>query len=328
MNVHMKLSIIIPVYNTALFLEKCIESIYENNPLSRTDFEVICVDDGSTDHSNQILGDLASKHHNIYVLSQDNSGQSVARNRALDVARGQYVYFLDSDDYINASALVDSLITSIKMNMELTIVDYVKVDEAGRRITKQDHNPYEKLDRVVTGGELLSEYTVRGAVCSYLCRRDLLEVNKLRFTEGIYLEDEEFMIKLISKCTRIYNSRKQVYYYTQRKGSTVNPTSPEKERALLNSLFHIAKSIQSLSERESDPLVSRGLSKKTAQLSISFILMLKHSSLEKEEKRSFLFHYLSSSVYPIRTKELKLVQRLFGMLANRRFFLEFYAGAD
>lgn len=324
----MKLSIIIPVYNTAQFLDRCIESIYKDNPLDTADFEVICVNDGSTDQSDQILGELANKHHNIRVLRQDNSGQSVARNRALEVACGDYVYFLDSDDYIDASALAGSLMASLKKNAEMTIVDYVKVDEAGRRITKQDRNSYEKLSREVTGAELLSEYTVRGAVCSYLCRRDRLEVNKLRFTEGIYLEDEEFMIKLISKCTRIYNSREQVYYYTQRNGSTVNPMTPEKESELLNSLFYISKSIQSLSKKKSDPLVSQGLSKKAAQLSISFILMLRHSSLKKEEKRSLLFHYLGSSLYPIRVRELNLPQRLFSLFANQRLFLELYVGAN
>ena len=225
----MKLSIIIPVYNTAQFLDRCIESIYKNNSLDVSEFEVICVNDGSTDQSDQILVELANKHHNIRILRQANSGQSAARNRALEVARGDYVYFLDSDDYIDASALGSSLMASLEKNAEMTIVDYVKVDEVGRQITKQDRNSYEKLSREVTGAELLCEYTVRGAVCCYLCRRDRLEVNKLRFTEGIYLEDEEFMIKLLSKCTRIYNSREQVYYYTQRNGSTVNPMSPEKE---------------------------------------------------------------------------------------------------
>lgn len=323
----MKLSIIIPVYNTAQFLDRCIESIYKNNSLDVSEFEVICVNDGSTDQSDQILVELANKHHNIRILRQANSGQSAARNRALEVARGDYVYFLDSDDYIDASALGSSLMASLEKNAEMTIVDYVKVDEVGRQITKQDRNSYEKLSREVTGAELLCEYTVRGAVCCYLCRRDRLEVNKLRFTEGIYLEDEEFMIKLLSKCTRIYNSREQVYYYTQRNGSTVNPMSPEKESELLNSLFYIAKSIRSLSEKESDPLVSRGLSKKAAQLSISFILMLRHSSLKKEEKRDFLFHYMGSSIYPIRASELNLLQRLFSIFANQRLFLELYVGA-
>lgn len=96
-----KFSVIIPVYNTEKYLKRCLDSVFAQ---SYKDFEVICVDDGSTDGSSEILG-----RYNLKVITQENQGQGIARNRALDIAQGKYIYFLDSDDYIDEALLESAL---------------------------------------------------------------------------------------------------------------------------------------------------------------------------------------------------------------------------
>lgn len=96
-----KFSVIIPVYNTEKYLKRCLDSVFVQ---SCKDFEVICVDDGSTDGSSEILG-----RYNLKVITQENQGQGIARNRALDIAQGEYIYFLDSDDYIDEALLESAL---------------------------------------------------------------------------------------------------------------------------------------------------------------------------------------------------------------------------
>lgn len=321
----MKLSIIIPVYNTASYLERCVESVYKNNTLDKSDFEVICVNDGSTDNSAQILNALKQLHSNLMVITQANAGLSAARNSALNVATGTYVYFLDSDDFINASNLVATLSDCNRNNFDVAIVEYACVDESGNFINRQDKDVYSQLDEVISGAKLLSDYTVRAAVWGYLFKRDILEVSQLRFTRGIYHEDEEFTTILLSKCRNVYHSKRQVYFYTHRSGSIIRSTSSIKERKRLESLFYVALSINRLSEKSADsPEVSIGLSKKVAQLSLSFALKLRSSRLPRNEKRVLADRYLSSEIYPIRTNSLNNNQRLAAMLLNFKPFLWYY----
>lgn len=107
-----KFSVIIPVYNTEKYLKRCLDSVFAQ---SYKDFEVICVDDGSTDGSSEILG-----RYNLKVITQENQGQGIARNRALDIAQGEYIYFLDSDDYID-----EALLESVLKIFETTDTDLV-----------------------------------------------------------------------------------------------------------------------------------------------------------------------------------------------------------
>ena len=97
-----KVSVVIPVYNTYKYLPECLESVI-NQTLA--DIEIICINDGSTDFSSKILEEYASKDKRIKIISQNNQGVSCARNRGLEIARGEYIYFLDSDDKITLTAL-------------------------------------------------------------------------------------------------------------------------------------------------------------------------------------------------------------------------------
>ena len=90
----LKLSIIIPVYNVEKYIEATISSVYRQN-LPEDEFEIILVNDGSTDNSLQIITELASKHSNITVLSQENQGPSIARNKGIQMAKGEYIHFMD-----------------------------------------------------------------------------------------------------------------------------------------------------------------------------------------------------------------------------------------
>ena len=99
-----KFSVIIPVYNTEQYLKRCLDSVFAQ---SYTDFEVICVDDGSTDGSSGVLTGYDDER--LKVITQSNQGQGEARNRALEAAQGEYIYFLDSDDYIDETLLESAL---------------------------------------------------------------------------------------------------------------------------------------------------------------------------------------------------------------------------
>ncbi|MBX9888367.1 MAG: glycosyltransferase [Flavobacteriaceae bacterium] len=114
----MKLSIIIPVYNTAEYLRTCLDSIFVQD-LSSDEYEVIVINDGSTDDSREILKDYQIRHNNIMVINQQNQGVSIARNKGLEIAKGEYITFVDSDDSLYENVLKSIITKFIKENLDL-----------------------------------------------------------------------------------------------------------------------------------------------------------------------------------------------------------------
>jgi glycosyltransferase involved in cell wall biosynthesis len=117
----MKLSIVIPVYNSSNYLDDCLGSLLDQD-LNKDKYEIICVNDGSTDNSLDILKLYAEKHQNIKVINQENKGHSTARNVGLKAAKGKYVWFVDSDDFIDGNSL-----STIISYMEKNDIDFLTI---------------------------------------------------------------------------------------------------------------------------------------------------------------------------------------------------------
>ena len=114
----MELTIIIPVYNVENHLSRCLDSIFVGNNIDG-DFEVIAVDDGSTDNSYGILQEYVSRYKQLKIYHQENQGSSVARNKALDVATGKYIMFVDSDDFVEKDSINTILQEAIKTDVDI-----------------------------------------------------------------------------------------------------------------------------------------------------------------------------------------------------------------
>ena len=139
-----KVSVIIPVYNTEPWLKECLDSVLRQ---TMAGFEVICVDDGSTDRSGAILKDYAARDARFCVISQKNKGQSAARNAGINVARGTYIYFLDSDDYIEPDLLETACRELDKKKLDIVFFDTVVFGETGiSRETVDIKNKYYSYD--------------------------------------------------------------------------------------------------------------------------------------------------------------------------------------
>ena len=134
----MKLSVILPVYNSANFIVECLDSIYRQE-LALLDFEVITVDDGSTDNSLLLLTEYAKFHPNLIVIHQDNAGPSAARNRAIRQAKGDYLIFIDSDDYWLDGQLKQMVDIAYAHDLDILRGDYSNCDEKGNMRKKNIH---------------------------------------------------------------------------------------------------------------------------------------------------------------------------------------------
>ena len=186
----MLFSIIIPVYNVEKYLRECLESV-----LCQTyeDWETICINDGSTDGSATILEEYAAKDSRFKVISQSNGGLSVARNSGLEAASGDYVLFLDSDDYLEKDAL--SVIAESLSNEDLLCFSGRRFFDESGEYEKADDLPKDSFE---TGWEYYSKHALDKRNFAFVCvvlrcyRRAYLLENRLRFKPGIYHEDNMF----------------------------------------------------------------------------------------------------------------------------------------
>ena len=207
----MKISVIIPVYNTEKYLSKCLDSVFAQ---TFQDFEVIVVNDGSTDGSQAVIDRYCAQYPDkLVALYQENAGQAAARNRGLRAASGEFVDFLDSDDYLHPEAL--QTVYRAAEDNRLDIVCYkVLLEQNGQYVMPCEYSfPCENT---------LKEYVLTQAIpCNKLIRRELLIQNNLFFNEGLIYEDLELIPRLALYTHKIAFLEDRLYYYFTRTGSTM-----------------------------------------------------------------------------------------------------------
>ena len=212
-----KVSIIIPVYNSAAYLQRCLESVTRQ---SLDNIEIICVDDGSTDSSYAILKEWASRDNRIIVLQQANGRQGKARNTALAVACGEYIGMVDSDDYIPTDYFEQLYNTAQRNNADIAVCGMVKekrnrnktVISYTKEVVKEDAADKLRLCNCPPDFHPVNK----------LYRRSMLERLNLRFAENVQYEDVMFVLRAICEGGRMTTVPGTSYIYVQNPTSTVN----------------------------------------------------------------------------------------------------------
>lgn len=215
LNKKLLVSIIIPVYKVEKFLKKCIESVlkqtYEN-------IEVILVDDGSPDKCGEICDDYAKLDKRIQVIHKENGGLSSARNYGLDISNGEYIAFVDGDDYIADDFIESLLVEIINTGADLVMCSLVDVDEAGV-ITKRYYFEPGFVDCDLFWYNLYygSKYELGMVAWNKLYKKSLWQM--LRFPVGKIHEDEYILHKVIEQCSLIRVIDEVLYYYVRHASS-------------------------------------------------------------------------------------------------------------
>jgi len=228
------ISLIIPVYNVEKYIRECLDSVLQQ---TFTDYEVILVDDGSTDKSIQIALETIQNDPHFLIFHKENGGQSSARNLGLRHARGKYVQFLDSDDTILPSMMADLHQLSETMNLDMCISAANMVTENGKFIKKISY-PNLTVGRNNSREDLfLACALTNPVVWTILFRKDLFASHF--FVEGRFYEDAELMHKLIHDATKFYYTDRAYYQYRQRMNSTTYAISSKKMSDFLYALSSI-----------------------------------------------------------------------------------------
>ncbi len=217
-----KVSVIVPVYNAEKYLKKCLQSLVEQ---TLSDIEIICINDGSTDNSLSIIEQFAKSDSRIKIITTQNRGQSLARNKGLEIAKGEYTGFLDSDDYADTT-MFEKLYTAAKQNdSDVVMCGVYILNEKTGAITSND--PYfglkifeEQKDMGVFFNGVFSyeqcrDFLFRICVVPWnkLIKTDFLKKNSIKFAEGLSFEDNIFSLELLLNAGRISLVNEPLPYY-------------------------------------------------------------------------------------------------------------------
>ena len=246
-----ELSVIIPVYNTEQYLRECLDSVVTQ---TYKDMEIICVNDGSTDNSLEILNEYKEKDTRIKVITIKNQGPAIARNTGLYAATGKYITFVDSDDYLEKNTYEKAL-------QHITDVDLVcfGVDVFGDKISSKS-KPYEEYyklkynDKVMLNNEI--RFSTNCSSCNKIFKRYFIEKKQIKFPDGFRYEDAGFYWKYILNSQSAFYIKDCFYKYRRRTNSIMSETFTNGWYAIdhmhiLNDLFDYMQN-RNLYEKYSD----------------------------------------------------------------------------
>ena len=229
----MKLSVIVPVYNVEQYLSRCIDSVLQQ---SFRDFELILVDDGSSDGSGGICDEYAQRDSRVRTIHQNNQGQAAARNAALDIAQGEFIGFVDSDDSISPCMYERLLNLADSFHADIAVCGYSEVDMDGNvkvQCPKARQEPSVYIaEKVIENFFPEICWDIGASLWDKVFKRDLFD--GLRFPVGRIYEDTALQLPLYERCGKIVVAPTYDYqYYCVRQGSTMNATYSTKRFDLI-----------------------------------------------------------------------------------------------
>lgn len=216
------LSIIIPVYNVEKYIRQCLNSVF-NQGMKDENYEIIIINDGTQDHSIEVIQDIINQHKNITIISQKNQGVSIARNNGIEKASGEYILMLDSDDLLVENTLSVLLEKALTSKVDLIVANYIEMTD--KEILMNKNNTLNSLDFIEKTGEQLLLEDLNPRECYLwrtLYRREFLLNENISFYPGIIFEDIPFVHICYLKARKCLRSHQLFYIY--RRGNQPSAT--------------------------------------------------------------------------------------------------------
>jgi glycosyltransferase involved in cell wall biosynthesis len=239
----MKISIIIPVFNVEKYIEKCLESVFKQD-VKDSEYEVIIVNDGTLDNSMEIVENFTNEYKNIKIINQNNQGLSSARNAGMKIAQGDYIWFVDSDDWIEENCLQEIIRLLTIYKAEVFVTPLKSVNELNGEINKKSFKGINYIS-FCTGIDFLKSYEQITPVQIYIFNRLFMKKNNLEFKYGIYHEDLELVPQILYFAKNVCLINNSFYYYLVRNSGSITSSFSYKRSA---DLVLIIKSLEKFIE--------------------------------------------------------------------------------
>lgn len=296
------ISFIVACYNIPTpMLCQCLESIMALS-LNSSEREVIVIDDGSEQSP---LPELSKYADDIIYVRQRNAGLSQARNRGLQIASGQYVQFVDADDYLLRSPYEHCLDLVRYQHPNVVMFDFTDGD------TNDDAT--FNTGNLKSGTEYLSQHNLQATACCYIFRRQIL--GELRFTPGIYHEDEEFTPQLLLRAESVCSTDAQAYFYRHRPHSITTETDKRQVIKRLNDNLQVIRKLHNLADTL--PLSDRlALSRRVAQLTMDYIYNIITQTRDRQYLNRKLQELQDDGLFPLPDRDYTTKYKWFRRLTN------------
>lgn len=297
-----KVSVIVPVYNAGKYIRECVESLADQG-LAMAQYEIICVNDGSTDDSETVIKALQREYPCVDLVSVPNGGASRTRNIGLRRARGEYVWFVDADDFVEPHCLPSLIHKMDKEELDFLSFGIQNYHTDGTKgvISNVAHKPTQ----VVSGYEYLQRYDVECSSCTFVFRREVATKNDVFLMEGITLEDYEFPVHLLLHCHRVASVDSVLYHYRN------NPKSTSRQKCEDFYTFRIAcwlKILMRLTQLEQEVQASSpvSLSGVKGLNAYRLLLLLLKSNLSKDNRLVYFEQLRDNGVFAMLKDKSKL----------------------
>lgn len=318
------ISFIIPAYNVEAFIERCLNSIFFQN-VDESRYEVIVIDDGSSDGTVGLLKQMQEIHTNLQVVSQRNSGPSVARNKGIELSKGEYIWFIDSDDYIVEGSITKLSDLISKYSMDILYFTYNEVDMDGC-LKNGGKQPVTK-NKMVSGKQALKEGFYPTSVCLALWNREHLWSHTLQFNSDImYAEDSLFSFQALAQSHKVMFVDDANYVYEKREGSSTTKKGKEKLLKQKMSDIIVAKAIMDMAvdNKGKDTELSQLMENHVKKMifGLTYEILKNRKEWQKEGISHLLLNEMEGrGMYPLKKPYGSFAKALFAFVLNRKCIL-------
>ena len=313
----MLLSIIVPGQNVEAYVGKCLDSLLDQN-INSSDYEIIVVNDGSTDKTKEIVEGYVSSHSNIILINQQNKGLSGARNSGVKVARGSYVMYIDSDDYIEKNVLKELLAQAERDNLDVLRYNYKNVDEDYKVIVpKRNNKLYVDYSGDVTDGFSFLTHRLGYACYAWQFLMKVEVAKNVLFKEGIYFEDTEWAPRMLNEAKRVASTDVVVYNYMKRTNSITNAVDDVKKRKVIEDKMSLIEGLRQQSVGKVDKSWYEGMIAHTV-LSIMGLVAIQYY----DERNPYISRLKRMDVFPLSMNKSSLRNKIKLMMIS--VFPSFY----
>ena len=311
-----KISVIVPVYNTEKYLKKCLDSIVNQ---TYQDIEVIIVNDGSTDNSKKITDEYITKFpEKVKCINKENGGLSSARNCGIELATGDYIAFVDSDDYIDMQ-LFEQLLPYVKRDIDLIKFKLIKVDEEYKELEKISGPVFNEITGEEGFNSLVFKDVLLEPACIYLYKKTLFDKNNLKFLENTFHEDFGLIPIVLLHSKNMVSIDFYGYYYVQANNSiTRNEDYSKTVKRATDLLLHYDNMIKQIKKI--------GLAQKTIKnikQYYSNCILEVAKKLQKDEQNKYILEIKKRKLIKnIRVKSIKSLLKKLILFLNIRLYLK------
>ena len=289
----MKISVVVPVYNTSKYLRKCLDSLVNQ---TFKDIEIICVNDGSTDSSLSILQEYKAKYNSIKIISQENQGLSSARNTGIEAACGEYIVFVDSDDWVDLDYFEKLYKRAKNCDADISLGDFIRKGKFKHKIRLK----LNKEEEFVGDNEKFYGSQFYHFPCVWNKIYKTSKFNDLRFIEGIYFEDGPYTIQALHRANKVVTCCNTYLYYFVNPNSIVKTLNKKKEQDMYNSSKFILNYIKNNMQIQDKGIYYETFAQKLWRIKL-------YSTVENLYYKKYYIHLLFWKILVYKTQKNKNV---------------------